>query len=161
MSVQESATAAGRRDWVEHAEDVLRQVGHRASAPRSAVVEMLGRRDCVLSAREVVDELRGQGRDIGIATVYRAFELLDELGLVQRLDVGEGAAARYERADPSGKHHHHLVCDSCGRINAFEDARLEREIDRVARNLDYRVGGHDVILRGACPSCAVSPDGAR
>jgi len=145
---------AAAKGWTEHAERVLKDAGHRSSAPRSAVVEALGRQDCVLTARELVEEIRAEGRDVGIATVYRTLDVLDELGLAQRLDVGEGAPARYEPADPSGEHHHHLVCGSCGRVSSFEDARLEREIDRLARRVDYRIGTHEVILRGDCPTCS-------
>ena len=139
--------------WTELAEAKLRSAGHRASLPRSAVLELIGRQDCVLSAQEIVDELRSSGRSVGPATVYRTLELLESLKLVQRLDVG-GGAARYEPAMPGGEHHHHhLVCDRCGRVTPFEDPGLERAIDRLAGRVDYRVGEHDVILRGTCPSC--------
>jgi Fur family transcriptional regulator, ferric uptake regulator len=132
----------------------LRQAGHRSSVPRSAVVELIGKQDCVLTAHEIADELRRRGREVGTATVYRTLELLEELKLVQRLDVG-GTSARYEPALPGGEHHHHhLVCDRCGRVTPFEDPRLERAIESLASRLDYRVGDHDVILKGKCPSCA-------
>jgi Fur family transcriptional regulator, ferric uptake regulator len=144
-----------RADWVEHTERTLREAGHRSSAPRMAVVELLGRQACVLTAREISDALRAEGRDVGIATVYRALELLDELGLVQRLAVGEGPAL-YEPADPSGDHHHHLVCDRCGQVSAFADEQLERAIEDVARRLEHRVGGHEVVLRGACATCVAT-----
>ena len=77
----------------------LRAAGHRASAPRSAVLELIGNQECVLSAREIADELRGGGREVGVATVYRTLELLEGMQLVQRLDVG-GGSARYEPALP-------------------------------------------------------------
>jgi Fur family transcriptional regulator, ferric uptake regulator len=132
----------------------LRQAGHRSSVPRSAVVELIGKQDCVLTAHEIADELRRRGREVGTATVYRTLELLEELKLVQRLDVG-GTSARYEPALPGGEHHHHhLVCDRCGRVTPFEDPRLERAIESLASRLDYRVGDHDVILKGKCPTCA-------
>lgn len=132
----------------------LRQAGHRSSVPRSAVVELIGKQDCVLTAHEIADELRRRGREVGTATVYRTLELLEELKLVQRLDVG-GTSARYEPALPGGEHHHHhLVCDRCGRVTPFEDPRLERAIESLASRLDYRVGDHDVILKGKCPACA-------
>lgn len=141
-------------DWIELAEAELRRAGHRASAPRSAVLELIARQDCVLTAHEIADKLRRRGQPVGIATVYRTLERLEELRLVQRLDVG-GGSARYEPALPGGEHHHHhLVCDGCGRVTPFEDRALERAIDSLARRLDYRVGDHDVILRGSCPSCA-------
>jgi Fur family transcriptional regulator, ferric uptake regulator len=140
-------------DWIEFAESELRRAGHRASLPRTAVIRLIGRQRCVLGAQEIADELRAGGQRVGVATVYRTLELLASLKLVQRLDVG--GAARYEPALPGGEHHHHhLVCDGCGRVTPFDDAALERAIDRLAGRLDYRVGDHDVILRGTCPACA-------
>jgi Fur family ferric uptake transcriptional regulator len=139
---------------MEHAEAELRQAGMRASAPRTAVLELIGSQECVLSAQEIAEKLRSEGRGVGVATVYRTLDLLNELKLVQRLDVG-GGSARYEPAMPGGAHHHHhLVCDRCGRVTPFEDAGLERAIERLSQRLDHRVGEHDVVLRGSCPRCA-------
>jgi Fur family ferric uptake transcriptional regulator len=138
--------------WVEHTAEILRRAGHRSSAPRMAVVETLGRHDCLLTAREISDRLRAEGRDVGVATVYRALELLEGLGLLRRLETGEGTA-RFEPAHPSGEHHHHLVCDRCGEVSAFEDTELERSMGRLAARLDFVVEGHDVVLRGRCRSC--------
>lgn len=139
--------------WVQHAEQQLRAAGHRASVPRSAVLELVGRQDCVLSAREIADELRASGREVGVATVYRTLEVLESMRLVQRLDVG-GTSARYEPAMPGGEHHHHhLVCERCGKVTPFEDAKLERAIDDLGDRLDYLVADHDVVLRGSCPRC--------
>lgn len=132
----------------------LRDAGHRDSAPRAAVVELIGTQECVLTAHEIADELRRRGRGVGTATVYRTLELLEELRLLQRLDVG-GGSARYEPALPGGEHHHHhLVCDRCGRVTPFEDRGLEQVIESLAKRLDYRVGDHDVTLRGSCPDCS-------
>lgn len=142
-------------EWVGHTAEILKSAGHRASEPRTAVIEVLSRQGCACSAQEIADALRSERRPVGTATIYRALELLADLGVVQRLDVGEGSA-RYEPADPSGQHHHHLVCDRCGRLSPFEDPRLERAIERLAVRLDYRVGAHEVILRGACPQCVAA-----
>lgn len=142
--------------WVDHAERELRQAGHRASAPRSAVLALIGSQECVLTAREIADELRAAGREVGVATVYRTLELLEVLHLVQRLDVG-GGSARYEPAMPDGEHHHHhLVCDRCGRVTPFADEPLERAIHDLGKRVDYLVGGHDVVMRGTCPQCVAA-----
>jgi Fur family ferric uptake transcriptional regulator len=142
--------------WIEHAEAELRRAGHRSSAPRSAVLELIGHQKCVLSAGEIAQELRTSDREVGVATVYRTLELLESLRLVQRLDVG-GTSARFEPAMPGGEHHHHhLVCDHCGLVTPFEDPSLERAIEDLGERLDYVVGDHDVILRGSCPACAAS-----
>jgi len=144
------------RAWTERALDALRRAGHRSSRPRTAVVEALGRRSCLVTAQRLADELRADGRDVGIATVYRTLELLDELGLVQRLEAADGPV-RYEPTGPGGEHHHHLVCGRCERVVPFEDEALERAIARTARRLEGRVDGHDVTLRGLCPPCAGCP----
>jgi Fur family transcriptional regulator, ferric uptake regulator len=73
--------------------------------------------------------------------------------LVQRLDMGEGIA-RYEPAHPGGEHHHHIVCERCGRLEPFTDEGLERAIRRVSERLPLEVSEHEIVIRGACRSCA-------
>jgi Fur family ferric uptake transcriptional regulator len=92
---------------------------------------------------------------VGVASIYRTLELLDKLRLARRVDAAEGVA-RYEPIDPTGEHHHHLVCGSCGEVRAFEDTELERAIERLANRVDYAVDAHDVTLRGECPACRAS-----
>ena len=86
-----------------------------------------------------------------MASVYRALDTLAELRLVQRVEAGDGVA-RFEpsRAD---HHHHHLVCDDCGKVEPFTDDPLERALERAAGRLGYALEQHDVVLRGACEDC--------
>jgi Fur family ferric uptake transcriptional regulator len=140
------------REWAEHASAELRRAGYRSGGARRAIVELLASQDCCLTAQEVFDELRASGRHAGIASVYRALDVLTSMKLVQKLDVG-GGVARYELAHPDGEHHHHLVCDSCGKVVAFEDDHLEAALERLGAELGYVVDAHDVVLRGACREC--------
>jgi Fur family ferric uptake transcriptional regulator len=139
-------------DWVGHAQRELEREGYRLSAPRSAVVETLADLGCSVTAKEIADRLHDRGQDIGVASIYRTLELLDKLRLTRRVDAAEGVA-RYEPLDPSGDHHHHIVCDTCGEVAAFEDSELERAIERLASRVEYSVDAHDVTLRGECPAC--------
>jgi Fur family ferric uptake transcriptional regulator len=84
--------------------------------------------------------------------VYRALEALDRSGLVQRIDLGDGIA-RFEPAHAGGDHHHHFVCDDCGKVEPFEDAGLESALQRSAGGRGYAVAGHEVVLRGGCGDC--------
>jgi Fur family ferric uptake transcriptional regulator len=140
-------------EWTRHALATLERDGHRAGAARRTVVELLGRQDCCLSAKEITARLRDEGREVGLASVYRALELLDGLNLVQRLDAGEGVV-RYEPLHAGGEHHHHIVCDGCGGVASYEDEELERAIGNLAARLSWDVQAHDVVLRGRCPACA-------
>jgi Fur family ferric uptake transcriptional regulator len=145
------------RGWADHALTELRRAGHRSGGARNAIVELLAQQDCCLTAQEIFDRLRDGGRRVGIASVYRVLDHLTGMNLVQRLDVG-GGVARYEPAHPGGEHHHHLVCEDCGKVVAFEDEGLEGALERLADDLGYVVDGHDVVLRGACGDCSEGDD---
>ena len=138
--------------WTEHARGVLKEQGFSRGGARDAVIEYLGRQDCAASAQEIHDGLRGEGRTIGIASVYRSLEALHNLNLVQRFDAGHGENL-YEALSPGGEHHHHVVCDNCDRIVPFEDPELERAIDALAKRVPFAIAGHDVVLHGRCPDC--------
>jgi Fur family ferric uptake transcriptional regulator len=139
-------------DWVRHAQQELEHEGYRVSGPRSAVVETLADLGCSVTAKEIADSLHERGQEVGVASIYRTLELLDKLRLARRVDAAEGVA-RYEPVSPSGEHHHHIVCGSCGAVSAFEDSDLERAIERLASRVDYAIDAHDVTLRGECPAC--------
>jgi Fur family ferric uptake transcriptional regulator len=140
------------RTWSNTALSRLREASGRSGGARRLVVELLGEQDCCLSAQEIHDAVRARGGRVGIASVYRALDGMDALGLVQRIDLGDGVA-RFERAHAGGDHHHHLVCDDCGKVEPFEDSSLETAIERVADGRGYTVAAHDVVLRGACEDC--------
>lgn len=136
-----------RDRWLERAGQRATGAGLRSGAARTAVIELLAREgQCLLSAQEIIDRLRGQGSG-SAASVYRVIDELFGLGLLHRLD-GRDGVARYEIADPD-RHHHHFVDERTGRVEAFSDEALEQAIDAVAQRLGVRLSGHDVVLRGA------------
>jgi Fur family ferric uptake transcriptional regulator len=125
----------------------LDEAGYRSGAARREVIELLAAERCAVTALEIDRRLDSVGR----ASVYRTLDQLDRLRLVQRVEIG-GDAAGYERVDPE-QHHHHLVCEECGRLAPFVDRSLERAIEAVSRDADFEVAAHDVVLRGRCPNC--------
>ncbi len=142
-----------RESWKERALASLRRAGYRRGGARTAVIEALAEHDCAVTALDLEDELRGGEAEVGRASVYRALEQLEQLGLVQRIEVCRGTAG-YERVDPTGHHHHHAICRDCGRMVPFEDPTLERALDKVAGTMSFDVTEHDVVLRGLCDRCA-------
>lgn len=133
--------------WTAQAEKRLDEAGFRSGGSRRQVIDLLGGERCALTALEIDRRLESVGR----ATVYRTLEQLERLHLVQRVEIG-GDAAGYERLDPEA-HHHHLVCEDCGRLTPFASEALEEAIDAVGRDVDFTIAAHDVVLRGSCGSC--------
>jgi Fur family ferric uptake transcriptional regulator len=145
-------TSTDAQTWSEHVHEVLALAGHQRGGARERIVELLARQPCALNAVEIEDALRAEGTPTGRASIYRVLDLLVENRLVERVTIGQGQA-KFEPIDPSGAHHHHLVCDQCGRLTAFDDPGLERAIDSLSKRLGVRVAHHDVLLRGACERC--------
>jgi Fur family transcriptional regulator, ferric uptake regulator len=136
--------------WSDDAHEALRQSGKRAGAARSHVIAYLDGQTCCRGAQEIHADLVAAGRPVGLASVYRTLEMLEANGLVQRVDVGDGVV-RFEPAHHD--HHHHLVCDDCGKVEQFSDGELERAIEEVERRSGYALKAHDVLLRGSCAAC--------
>jgi len=141
------------RDWADLAGENLARAGYRRGGARLAVVELLSRQTCALSAQEIEDSLREGEQPVGRASVYRVLDELERLGMVARIEVGHGMA-RYEAVHPDAQRHHdHLVCDECGQITPFRDEDLERAIRRVAGRVAFAVEEHEVVLHGQCDTC--------
>ena len=150
---QKPAADAATSAWAGHALATLQKAGLRRGGARTAVVEALASHDCAVTALDLDDELRDRKPRVARASVYRALEQLEQLGLVRRIEVSRGVAG-YERVDPTGHHHHHAICRDCGAMVPFEDRSLEQAIGRLCDSMDFDVTEHDVVLRGICVRCA-------
>jgi Fur family transcriptional regulator, ferric uptake regulator len=146
-------STATRESWEGRALAALQDAGFRRGGARTAVIEALAKHDCAVTALDLEEELRGRHVAVGRASVYRALEQLEQLGLVLRIEVCRGTAG-FERIDPTGHHHHHAICRDCGRMVPFEDPSLEKALDKLAGAMSFDVTEHDVVLRGKCERCA-------
>jgi Fur family transcriptional regulator, ferric uptake regulator len=146
------APARARREWTEHAFAELAARGYRSGGARTAVVELLGAEGGCLDAEAIAARLRASGRGVGTASVYRALALLVDLGLLHKVSLAD-APVRFELVLSGGDHHHHLVCDACGRTVAFSDEDLEAAVEAISRRTEFAVEAHEVTLHGTCQGC--------
>jgi Fur family ferric uptake transcriptional regulator len=147
--------SAPHTDWYDRARRALADAGYRRGGARLAVLALLDRQPCALSAIEIEEALRGdpqEPRAASRASVYRVLDQLEELGLVTKLEVGQGIV-RFEPQREGSGHHHHMICDHCGKLTPFTDDRLERAIRQVSKRVPLNVSEHEVILHGACTKC--------
>ncbi len=139
--------------WTERALEKLADAGYRRGGARREVLQLMSAQRCALSALEIEGALAGGDRRVSRASVYRILEELERIGVVQRVDVGDGVS-RFEAVRHGRGHHHHLVCDRCGRLEPFADEGLERAIKRLSERVPLEVSEHEVVLHGACSACA-------
>lgn len=117
---------------------------------QQAVVDALTAADAFRSAQELHADLRASGERVGLTTVYRTLQSLAERGEVDvvRKDGGEAA---YRKC--GGRHHHHLLCRSCGRTVEVTGRAVERWADEVARRHGFRDVEHTLEVVGTCADC--------
>lgn len=130
--------------------------GYRVTEPRRAVAEIIAAREGHFTAADLVRESRQRRLGIGRATIFRALDLLLEIGVVERLDLPNGDHA-YVGCEP--RHHHHVVCSRCGRSAEVGDLGLEAVFGDVATSTGFIIDTHRLELFGLCPTCQTLADG--
>lgn len=146
-------SSSEKTTWADQATRALSDAGYRRGGARRAILELLDEQTCALSAVEIEAALSARKREVSRASVYRVMDELEEIGLLQRVEIGQGIV-RYEPLRHGPGHHHHLVCDHCGRLQPFTDDGLERAIHSLSERLPLRVSEHEIVIHGACESCA-------
>jgi Fur family ferric uptake transcriptional regulator len=124
--------------------------GRRLTGPRRRVAQLVGRQHGTFTAAELLDDAGRQALPVGRATVFRALDLFTELGLLERIALPSGEHA-YVACEPV--HHHHVVCQGCGRQTKVVDAGVQAMVDRMERQSGYHIDRHRLELYGTCPSC--------
>jgi Fur family ferric uptake transcriptional regulator len=127
----------------------LHEAGYRLTQPRRAVLQVLEESAEQLSPYEIHHRGKGIYPQLGLVTVYRTLDLLDELGLARRVH-SEGSCHNYARA---GEDKHYLVCRGCHRVVQFPCGGLDELIEEVERHSAYEIDGHLLQLTGLCPEC--------
>lgn len=136
--------------------EVATRLGHegqRYTAGRRALVDLLHQAGRPLEIPEILDAASGLPQ----SSTYRNLAVLERAGAVIR-HPGPGGVARYELSEALVGHHHHLVCNSCGRMEDYEasaeiEGGLQDAIDAIAARSGFKATGHRLELRGLCSRC--------
>jgi Fe2+ or Zn2+ uptake regulation protein len=131
--------------------DVLDHAGYQLTRPRRAMAEIIASREGRFTAEDLVSEAYRVRPRIGRATVFRSLEIFEALRLVERVHLVRSDHA-YVVCDPA-HHHHHLVCDSCGRSIEVTDVGIGPIAQAIEERTGYRVDSHRLELFGICPAC--------
>jgi len=128
----------------------LHNNGYRLTAARRAVVDTIATTKRALTPIEVFDLARKAYRALGLVTVYRTLERLEELHLIQRVHQPQGCQAFIAA---SQAHQHLLLCQNCGQVKFFEGDDLDTLIASIARKTGYRIQEHWLQFFGLCQDC--------
>lgn len=130
----------------------LKNIGLKATVPRMAILDLFRKSSLRhLTAEDVYRQLRSEKVEIGLATVYRVLTQFEQAGLLERHHFESGKAV-FELND--GKHHDHLVCLQCGRVEEFNDPEIERRQVKIASQRGFTVVEHALYLYADCEKVA-------
>ena len=124
--------------------------GYRLTGARRAVVEIIAESPRALTPLEVFDSARAAHPELGLVSVYRTLEKLEELHLIQRVHQPEGCQAFISA---SQGHQHLLLCQRCGTVTFFEGDDLENLFSAISGKTGYQIKEHWLQLFGLCEKC--------
>ena len=130
--------------------EMLQNDGCRLTAPRRAVVETLKANMHALTPVEVYESARKQCPGLGLVSVYRTLEKLEELGLIQRVHQTKGCQA-FVRTGAG--HQHLLVCNNCGKVVLFAGDQLDLLFKTISKTSGFQIDGHWLQVFGLCKNC--------
>lgn len=136
--------------------DKLKETGFKITPQRRAIVEILiQHNDKHLSSEEIYDLVRENCPEIGLATVYRTMQLLDDVGVISKLNLDDGCI-RYEIClDKNDSHnHHHLICKNCSKIIEVKEDLLDTIENEIQKHYKFDILDHDVKFYGLCEECS-------
>ncbi|HLY32849.1 MAG TPA: transcriptional repressor [Ktedonobacterales bacterium] len=147
----------GTRTLALTTEDILARfdaLGLRNTRPRRLIAERLAALAASgkeFTAQELWEELLAHDPHMGRATVYRAVDLLLELGLLDRVSFADGSHCF--RVCGRGRHHHHLTCTQCQRVIEINACFSQEEMTSIAALTGFIIDGHQIELFGRCAAC--------
>lgn len=129
---------------------MLADAGLRATRQRTAIVRAMEREGRPVTAQSLHARLARAGRGPGLATIYRTLQALVQAGFARTFPAGEGEIS-YKLCDPG--HHHHLICERCGRVVEIPSCEIEAWATSAARRRGFSVSSHQADIFGLCADC--------
>jgi Fur family ferric uptake transcriptional regulator len=132
---------------IEQLKSTLKSAAYSLTTPRQVLFESL-----IGQAPLTMSQTIALCPNIDRASVYRTVSLFEQLGIIQKIQIGW--KYKLELSDSFRSHHHHLSCIKCGRILDFkEDSQLETKIAEIAQDNSFRISSHQLEIQGYCTNC--------
>lgn len=130
-------------------EAYLTKLGLRQTKQRRSILDALMILGPHVDAETITAQARKVDSSIGLATVYRALQLMTESGVLVERQFGRDRA-QFEVVDATNEHHDHLICKQCGAIIEFYDDELERLQETISLRLGFTLVHHRMELFANC-----------
>ncbi|SDK53288.1 ferric iron uptake transcriptional regulator [Lacicoccus qingdaonensis] len=139
---------------IQHIKEALHDARYKLTPQREVTLRVLLENESDhLSAEDVFMKVKDKYPEIGLATVYRTLELLNELKILDKINFGDGVS-RYDLRKEGAEHfHHHLVCINCGSVEEIEEDLLGDVEKIVESDFQFKITDHRLTFHGICRTC--------
>lgn len=139
---------------IDRIKNQLHSKSYKLTPQREATVRvLLENEEDHLSAEDVYLLVKEKAPEIGLATVYRTLELLNELEIVDKINFGDGVSRYDLRKEGAAHFHHHLVCIECGTVDEIQDDLLGDVEKIVEKDWNFKIKDHRLTFHGVCHRC--------
>ena len=118
--------------------------GIRMTAQRSLIIETLVGSDDHPDADQVYRRAVERDQSISLPTVYRTLNLLDDAGIIKKINMNDGKA----RFESVREEHDHLIDADNGHIHEFYNQELKKMLESIAEKMGYEVIDHKIEIVG-------------
>lgn len=130
--------------------DELQEVSLKATPTRVAVMQVLESTEQPVDVSTIISYLKKRNVDVDPATIFRMMNDFLAKGITKQIQFNEGKA-RYELSNK--RHHHHLICTNCGKIEEVEGDFLKQMEEKIYKDKKFMVKRHSLEFFGLCADC--------
>lgn len=143
-----------KKEYIEDLKKHFKKNGFKLTHQRRNIVEILLEKSSEhLNTEEIYNVVKKRCPEIGLATVYRTLQILDNLGYLNKLNLDDGTVRYQINLDISSHNHHHLVCNNCGKIIEVEEDLLDNIENSIQKKYMFKITNHDLKFHGICEDC--------
>ena len=139
---------------IDDIKEKLKKKGYKLTTQRRAILDsIVSNQGNHLSSEEIYDIVKLKYPEIGLATVYRTLQLLEQINVISKVNFDDGCS-RYElNTNSKDHHHHHLICLGCGKVMEVKLDLLENLEHEIEKEGKLKIVDHNVKFFGYCSKC--------
>ncbi|MDI3537254.1 MAG: Fur family transcriptional regulator [Eubacteriaceae bacterium] len=142
--------------------EILRKSGYKLTPQRRMTIDaLLAKGNEHFSVDELYRQVKEESPEVGMSTIYRTVQILEEMGIITRRNFDDGFA-RFELCERNEKHwHHHLICLKCNKVIEMQDDYLEALEKEIEEKKNFIIMNHELKVYGYCSDCYKNMKGVK
>ena len=133
--------------------NVLKESGYRVTTSREIICRILEEAGHEhFTADSLFKLARKHSNEIDLATIYRTFELLEELGIIEHSHQAHSSGIYYLKGNKTNTH---IACEKCGDIEDISSKTISKVNELISKDTNYEIEKNHFVYSGFCKNRTV------